>query len=85
MDWYLIEININYSWGPQLHTLLIIFTSPPQTSFLLYKWRFEGVSFTRSCFHDEEDGSPGLTHILQCQSPVVLETKPHSLTDLFKL
>ena len=52
MDYYLVEININYAWNPQLHTLLIIFTLPPQTLFLLYKWGFEGVSFTRSCFHE---------------------------------
>ena len=42
---YLVEINIYYSWNPQLHTLLIIFILPPQTPFLLYNWRFEGVSF----------------------------------------
>ena len=33
----------------------------------------------------KKGGSPGLAHILQFQSPVVLETKHHSLTDLFKL
>ena len=30
------------------------FTWPPQTSFSLYKYRFEGVIFTRRYFHDEE-------------------------------
>ena len=52
MDYYLVEININFSWNRQLQTLLIIFTLPPQTSFLLYKWGLEGYSFTRSYFHD---------------------------------
>ena len=33
----MVEININYSYNPQLHTLLIIFTLPHQTPFLLYK------------------------------------------------
>ena len=55
MDKYLVEISIIYSWYPQLHTFFIIFTLPSQTPFLLYKGGggVEGVSFTRSCFHDE--------------------------------
>ena len=32
--------------------IIDIFTLPPQTPFLLDKLGFEGVSFTRSCFHD---------------------------------
>ena len=32
--------------------IVFFFTLPPQTPFLLYKWGFERVSFTRSCFHD---------------------------------
>ena len=34
------------------YALLIISTGPPQTSFLLYKYRFEGVIFTRRNFPD---------------------------------
>ena len=33
MDYYLIEININYACNPQLHTLLIIFTLPLKLPF----------------------------------------------------
>ena len=54
MDEYLVEININYPLNPKLHTLLIIFTLPPQTPILLYKWGFERVSFKRSCFRDDD-------------------------------
>ena len=41
--------------------------------------------YAASSHRNEEDGSPGLVHMLQRQSPVVLETKHHSLTDLCKL
>ena len=59
----MVEININCSWNPQLHTLLIIFTLPPQTPFLLYKWGFEAVSFTRNCFHDDLQAHYQILHV----------------------
>ena len=31
------------------------FCLPHQTSFLLYKCRFDEVNFTRRCFHDVDD------------------------------
>ena len=30
----------------------VFFSFPHQTSFLLYKCRFDEVNFTRRCFHD---------------------------------
>ena len=33
MDKYLVEFNINYSWNPQLHTLLIFLLYPLKTPF----------------------------------------------------
>ena len=29
-----------------------LFTRPLQTSFLIYKYRFEGVNFIVNCFHN---------------------------------
>ena len=37
---------------PQLRALLFVFPLPHQTLFLLYKYRFDEVNFTRRCFYD---------------------------------
>ena len=45
------KIKTDDYWKPQLRALLF-FVLPHQTSFLLYKCRFDEVNLTRRCFQD---------------------------------
>ena len=46
------KIKIDDYWKP-VRRIIVFFPLPHQTSFLLYKCRFDEVNFPRRCFHDD--------------------------------